>query len=151
MAVALLVTGPGARTASAQRPAATELSVGAAGAVATRDFWGGELGIARGTRGPTRLAATVAAGTSGGAAAVRFAIMGQLSLAPAARDGTGPYAGLGLSFLGARGGRGAGYLCAVLGLEAAPGRGSGWYAEAGLGGGVRVAAGWRWRRLPAGR
>jgi hypothetical protein len=34
----------------------------------------------------------------------------------------------------------------TLGLEARPGAPSGWALEVGLGGGVRVSAGWRWRK-----
>jgi len=56
---------------------------------------------------------------------------------------------VGLAFAGAATTHGAGYLTALVGVEDAPGRTAGWYAEVGLGGGVRVAAGWRWRRFPS--
>jgi hypothetical protein len=45
--------------------------------------------------------------------------------------------------------RGSGYLTALVGFETTPGRVGGWYGEIGLAGGVRVAAGRRWRRFPA--
>ena len=75
----------------------------------------------------------------------------QLVLTPAARTGTSPYAGVGLAFAGVEGARGAGYLAMMLGVEAAPGRARGWYVELGLEGGVRVAAGLRWRRFSSAR
>jgi hypothetical protein len=43
-----------------------------------------------------------------------------------------------------------GYLVLTLGVEAQPGAGSGWTFEAGVGGGVRLAAGYRWRWFPRG-
>jgi hypothetical protein len=78
---------------------------------------------------------------------VRVSAAVQFVLKPAARSGTSPYAGVGLAFAGAEDARGAGYLAAMLGLEAAPGRARAWYVELGLEGGVRVAAGLRWRRF----
>jgi len=44
-----------------------------------------------------------------------------------------------------RGSPGQGYLAVLLGLEGAPGRRQSWFVEAGLGGGVLAAAGWRVR------
>jgi hypothetical protein len=43
-----------------------------------------------------------------------------------------------------------GYVVVTLGVEARPGAPSGWFVEAGVGGGARLAMGYRWRRLPAG-
>ena len=65
------------------------------------------------------------------------------------RTGTSLYGGVGIAFAAATSERGAGYLTALVGLESAPGRAAGWYAELGLAGGVRVSAGRRWRRLPS--
>jgi hypothetical protein len=48
---------------------------------------------------------------------------------------------------GAAGRTDAGYLLLGLGVEAAPGGRHGWWLEAGAGGGVRIALGWRWRSL----
>jgi hypothetical protein len=49
-------------------------------------------------------------------------------------------------------GRGSqGYVVLGLGLERAPGGRSGWALEAGVGGGVRVTVGWRWRWLKPSR
>jgi hypothetical protein len=44
-----------------------------------------------------------------------------------------------------------GYVVLTLGIEGRPGARSGWFAEAGVGGGVRLALGYRWRRVPPGR
>ena len=113
------------------------------------DFWGAELSLAERPGGQTRFLLSAAGGRYEGAAAVRLGVAGQFVLRPAARAGVSLYAGLGVAFAGASGARGAAYLTAMLGLEAAPARPQGWYAELGLGGGVRLAGGWRWRRFPS--
>jgi hypothetical protein len=41
-----------------------------------------------------------------------------------------------------------GWLVLGAGLEARPGGRSGWALELGVGGGVRISAGFRWRRFP---
>jgi len=146
----LAAAAAGPSGARAQR-AVTELRAGATGVVAARDFWGLELGVAR-RAGQRRAAITLAPGDAAGAPGVRVRAAVQVVLKPAARVGTSPYAGVGLAFAGARRAHGAGYLAVMLGLEAAPGRlGGGWYAELGLEGGVRVAAGVRWRRVSSKR
>jgi hypothetical protein len=121
------------------------------GIVAARDFGGVEAGIARRSGGQRREAVAVALGDAGGAPGVRVSAAVQFVLKPAARSGTSPYAGVGLAFAGAADTRGAGYLAVMLGLEAAPGRARAWYVELGLEGGVRVAAGLRWRRFSSAR
>ena len=109
-----------------------------------------ELGIARRVgAGLTRLALGAAGGTYEGRAGVRLAATAQFLLRPTGQSGAGPYGGLGVAFAGAAGTHGAAYLVLVVGLESAPGRRQGWYGELGLAGGVRVVAGWRWRRFPA--
>jgi hypothetical protein len=117
------------------------------GIVATRDFWGVEAGFARRPGGQLREAVSVALGEAGGSAGVRVRAALQFVLKPAVRSGTSPYGGVGLAFAGSEGAHGAGYLAVMLGLEAAPGRSCGWFVEVGLEGGVRVAAGMRWRRF----
>jgi hypothetical protein len=116
--------------------------------MARRSFWGPELGLARRPGAQGRFALTLAAGDYEGALGVRVAADAHLLLRPGERVGPGPYGGLGLAFVGAEGARGAGYLTALLGVEAAPGRRQGWYAELGLGGGVRLSLGRRFRRFP---
>jgi hypothetical protein len=55
----------------------------------------------------------------------------------------GAYAATGIA--GVTGAKEEGYMVLTLGLESRPGRRSGWFVEGGVGGGVRVAAGYRWR------
>ncbi len=150
MALAAGVAALAAAPARGQGPPATEAGAGVAVALARRGFWGPELGLARRPGGQGRLALAVAAGDYEGVLGVRVAATAQFLLTAAARAGVTPYAGLGLAFTGADGVRGAGYLAAVVGLESGAGRRAGWYGEVGLSGGVRLAAGRRWRRLPAG-
>jgi len=144
--LALALAGGGA--ARAQRLTATEASVGATAVLARRSFWGAELALARRPGGQGRLALAAAGGAYGGNPAMRLDASAQFLLKPGERAGTSLYGGLGIAFVGARSERGSGYLLALLGLESAPGRPIGWFAELGLAGGVRVAVGRRWRRFP---
>ena len=95
-----------------------------------------------------RLALTLGAGGSDGDFAWRGEAAGHFLLSPRRREGVAAYGGGGVAVVGGPVERG--YLLFTLGLESAPGSRSGWFAEAGVGGGVRLAAGWRWRRFPAG-
>ncbi|MBI1967028.1 MAG: hypothetical protein HYS40_03475 [Gemmatimonadetes bacterium] len=147
LALTLAVAPPGA--AAAQGLTATELGAGAQAAFARREFAGGGLAVARRISSQTRLALGAAGGTLAQRAAVRLEATAQFLVTPAGRSGAGLYGGAGLAFQGAGRTPGAGYLVVLLGLERAPGRRAGWFTELGLGGGVRVAAGWRWRWFPA--
>ncbi len=69
-------------------------------------------------------------------------------LSPSRRTGVGPYVAGGVAVVG--GPLDAGYLVLTLGAETRPGTSSGWFVEAGLGGGARLAAGFRHRWLPPG-
>jgi hypothetical protein len=93
-----------------------------------------------------RLALAVGAGVSDGSAAWRAEALGQFLLAPRRRRGVAAYAGAGVAAVGGPVDRG--YLVLALGLERAPGSRSGWFAEVGAGGGVRLAVGWRRRWFP---
>ena len=122
--------------------------MGAVVVAARQSFAGAELGLGR--RADQGLVAVgVAAGEQAGAAALRVSGTAAFVLLPFAAGWT-PYAGLGLSVVGVRGASGAGYLTGVLGLETTPRGRRSWYVEAGLGGGVRAAAGIRWRHAPPG-
>lgn len=127
---------------------ATELSLGAAAALARETFVGGELGLARRTSNESRIALALAGGGVAGEAAARAQLTLQLVVNPFARTGVGLYGGLGAAFSARRGKAGQGYVAVLLGVESAPGRQHGWYAELGLGGGYRAAAGWRVRWFP---
>jgi hypothetical protein len=133
----------------AQALRATELGAGAMVVLAHRAFWGPELGVARRSGGQGRFSLAVAGGDYEHALGVRLEATAQFLLRPSERLGAGPYGGLGLAFVGSAGARGASYLTSLLGVEQAPGVGAGWYAELGLGGGVRLAVGRRFRRFPS--
>lgn len=154
MLVLVLAVLPAAApaTAPAQRLTATELGVGAAAVAARRTFVGGELGLGLRPGGQSRVALAVAAGSEAERAALRAHVMLQFLVTPAARRGVGPYAGLGAALSARRGSPSQGFVALLVGIEAAPGRRTGWrnwYVECGLGGGVRAAAGWRLRSFPA--
>ena len=132
----------------AQRLTVFEAGAGMALAVARHTMAGVELGAGYRPGGQSRVALAVAAGTEDGRAAARAQLTAQFLVTPAARRGTGLYGGLGVAVAGRRGTAGGGYVALLVGLEAAPGGGArrgGWYAELGLAGGARVAAGWRGR------
>jgi hypothetical protein len=143
LAVGIAVPG------AAQAVRATELGVGATVILAHRGFWGPEVGAARRSGGQGRFAFGAACGDYEGALGVRLEATAQFLLRPLERDGVGPYGGLGLAFVGSEGARGASYLTALLGIDQGPGARAGWYAELGLGGGVRLALGRRLRRFPS--
>lgn len=128
---------------------ATEIGAGAAVVLAHRGFWGPEIRVARRTGGQGRFALAVACGDYERAFGARVEATAQFMLRPAERSGAGPYGGLGLAFAGAEGIRGATYLMVLLGIDQRPGARSGWYAEVGLGGGVRLGLGRRFRRFPS--
>ena len=136
--------------AAAQRVTVTELRGGARGVVATQDFWGADLGVARRHPGGRREALSVAVGEAGGAPAVRATAAVQFVLM-AVGVAVRPYGGVGVTYAGAEGARSAGYLAVMLGVEGKPGRARGWFVEAGVEGGVHLAAGLCWRLSPARR
>jgi len=83
-----------------------------------------------------------------GNGAGRAELLGQFLLSPrSARPGW--YAGGGLAGVFASGADN-GYLVLMVGVESRPGGRGGWFVEAGVGGGARIAAGYRWRKLPPG-
>lgn len=91
----------------------------------------------------TRIAATLGAGVSDGRAAGRGELLAHFLLSPNAVSRPGVYLGAGIA--GVVGPVDQGYVVALVGVEGAPGGRSGWVVEAGVGGGVRLTAGWRWR------
>jgi hypothetical protein len=129
-----------------------ELAAAATTVIARHTFLGPELGVAaRGAGGgQARLAVTAAAGSYEHVLGVRCEATAQFLLRPGEQSGAGPYAGLGLAYVGAQGVRGASYLTALLGVESAPAARAGWFGEIGLGGGVRLAVGRRFRHFPPG-
>ncbi len=107
-------------------------------------FLGGGLGYALRPPGRLRLGATVSAGQMAGSFAGRGEAFVSFHLNPGRETGFAPYASAGLA--GALAGSDVqGYVQVALGLEQQPGRRTGFFVEAGLGGGFRVSAGYRFR------
>lgn len=96
----------------------------------------------------TRISLAAGGGVAAGQAAFRAEALAHFLLNPTRRRGAGFYAAGGLAV--AEGPVDEGYIVLTLGLEARPGAPSGWFVEAGVGGGARLTAGYRHRWLPAG-
>lgn len=130
--------------ASAQR--IREIQVHGLATFAATRFVGGGIGL--GIRPPGRLGLLL--GASAGAydreTAGRFEGLAVFRLNPYATSGVHAYGTAGVALLTRRSGS-DGYLVLIVGLESRPAGKSGWFLEAGVGGGVRVAAGVRIRRL----
>ena len=93
-----------------------------------------------------RLSGSLGLGGSGGETAWRGELLGHFLLAPTRREGSGVYLAGGVAVVG--GATDQGYLVLSVGIESRPGAPSGWFAEAGVGGGARLSAGYRWRWFP---
>jgi len=145
LALATVVTIAAGAPLAAQRLRAVEAGVGGALTVARHTMAGVEVGAGYRPGGQSRIALALDAGSEDGQAAARAQLTAQFLVTPNARRGTGVYGGIGVAVAGRRRSPGRGYLALLLGLEAAPGRRGGWYAELGLAGGARLAAGWRGR------
>ena len=92
-----------------------------------------------------RISALLGGGSSDEDFAWRGELMGNFLLSPLRRHGWGSYLAGGLAAVGGPVSRG--YLVLALGIEESPGASGGWAGELGIGGGVRLAVGYRWRRL----
>ncbi|MSR06102.1 MAG: hypothetical protein EXR93_03390 [Gemmatimonadetes bacterium] len=111
---------------------------------ATR-FLGGGIGL--GIRPPGRLGFFFGASAGlEGVAALRAEALAVFRLSPYTTAGVRPYASAGLALL-AREARADGYITIVAGIESTPAGKRGWFVELGVGGGVRVSAGIRIRRI----
>ncbi len=128
----------------AQGPRGVELGVTGVAAWADPAWTGGGLSLGIRPGGRVRVVLAALAGDAAGATG-RGELTGQYLLWPGRLTGAGAYALGGVA--GQVGGRGAGYVVLGLGLEGRPGARTGWHLEAGIGGGARVAVGWRWRWL----
>jgi hypothetical protein len=93
-----------------------------------------------------RLSGSVGLGGSGGETAWRGELLVHFLLAPTRREASGVYVAGGVAAVGGR--VDEGYMVLAIGIEGRPGASSGWFAEAGVGGGARLAAGYRWRWFP---
>jgi hypothetical protein len=136
----LLAAGSGA--AHAQR--SVETGVHGLATFADYTFAGGgrHLGLRPGGR--TRFVLTVTPGVADETFALRGESTAQFMLNPGSRQ-RGFYAGGGLA--GITGPVDEAWLLLVVGMETSPGGRSSWVVETGIGGGVRVLLGYRWRRF----
>jgi hypothetical protein len=97
----------------------------------------------------TRIALYGGGGVTGDGGGVgRAELVGHFLLNPRSMR-PGLYAGGGVAGVFASGAAN-GFLVLLVGIESRPGGRGGWFVEAGVGGGARLAAGYRWRRLPPG-
>jgi hypothetical protein len=140
-AVALALAA-GAPPAAAQQVVELGITAVATAADPAVVVAGGSLGVRTSAR--TRVSAALGAGTSDGDFAWRGELLGHFLLSPGRLRGAGLYGAGGVAVVG--GPIAQGYLVLTLGVEGRPGGPRGWFLEAGLGGGARVAAGYRWRR-----
>jgi hypothetical protein len=108
---------------------------------------GGVYGALR-TSMRTRVSVAANIGGSEGEMVVRGEVLAHFLLSPTRRRGAAPYAAGGVAVVGGQ--TEEGYIVLTLGLESRPGAPSGWFVEAGTGGGARVAVGFRHRWLPPG-
>jgi len=108
----------------------------------------GGVSVALRTSLRTRISVAAGAGVSGEEAVWRGELLAHFLLNPDRQRGAGVYGAGGVAVVG--GPMDQGYLVLTLGLEARPGGRSGWFVEGGVGGGARLAVGYRWRKRPAG-
>jgi len=125
-----------------------ELGIQALGTFADVAFWGGGFYGGRRWGEHLRTALTGSFGVERGELAARGELLGHFLISGRSARHPTVYGLAGLA--GVAGPEGHGWLVAGLGLETQPGAGSGWAIELGVGGGVRVAAAYRWRWFPRG-
>jgi hypothetical protein len=142
---AVLASLPGQARAQGVR----ELQVHAVG-MASRPFFGGAGGaLAFRDRDRNRWQGALAAGfVDGRGMGARGDFVYHFLLDPRKRQGSAVYGGGGLTALIAAG-RVRPYALLVVGAENAPGGSGGSFVELGVGGGVRLAVGYRWRKRSA--
>jgi hypothetical protein len=138
----LVMLGLGAGSVQAQK--GIEGGIHALATFADFDFTGGGVHLGLRPGGRTRFTLAASPGVIQDEFALRGEGTAQFLLNPGSRQG-GFYAGGGIA--GVAGPVDEAYLLLLLGYETSPGGESGWVVEAGIGGGVRVLLGYRWRRL----
>jgi hypothetical protein len=132
-----------AERAAAQAPSTWELGLQGVGTLSDPEQ--ATAGLHAGFRGGGRfrLAAFAGAGVQDDRLSGRGELVGHFLLSPYRRRGPGLYGGGGIA--GVVGPVDRAYAVLVVGVESAPYGRSGWAIEAGVGGGARLAVGWRWR------
>lgn len=108
-------------------------------------FLGAGPGLVVRSRGRLGLALAALAGARNGNLAGRGEALLSFVLDPLRQRAVAPYAAGGVALVGDRVATN-GYLVGTLGVAGNPGRSTGWFVEAGVGGGVRLAAGLTLRR-----
>jgi hypothetical protein len=108
---------------------------------------GGAYGAIR-TSLRTRISVAAGVGGALGETVARGELLAHFLLNPTGQRGWAPYVAGGVAVESAP--VSEGFVVLTLGLESRPGARSGWFVEAGVGGGARVAVGFRYRRLPPG-
>lgn len=93
----------------------------------------------------TRVSVAAGLGASADELAFRGEVLGHFLLSPNKRVGPGFYFAGGLAVV--EGPVDKGYMVLAVGLEDRPAAASGWGVEVGVGGGLRVLLGYRWRWL----
>lgn len=124
-----------------------EIQVHGVGTFGGQRFVGGGGGIAYRSAGRARLALALSAGARDSVFAGRGEVAASYHLNPWQVGGVSPYAGGGVA-VGATSDDVFEYAVLFVGVETTPGRRTGWFAELGVAGGVRVAAGFRIKRRP---
>ena len=107
-------------------------------------FLGAGLGLGMRPPGRLRIALNTTAGALEGRFAARAEGLLSFHLNAGRESGASPYAGAGVAARATRVST-RGYVLVLIGLEQRPGRRAGWFLEAGVGGGLRVSAGYRFR------
>ena len=132
---------------------ARELQLHGVGTFASSQFLGGGVGFALRSQGRMRLGLSLSGGDlshepEGAERDHRFGGRGELMVSyhanPYKRSGIAPYAGGGVA-VAATPEEMFEYVLLAIGVETAPGGRRGWFVELGVGGGVRVSAGYRLR------
>jgi len=132
--------------APARAQSLSELQLWGTAVASKPAFYGAGLGLGWRDEQRDRFAPAVAVGGFGdGRVGVRADLSYQFLLDPAKRVGSAVYGGGGLTAV-VRRGRVVPYVLLVLGIENAPGGSGGSFLEIGVGGGARVAIGYRWRK-----
>ena len=143
---ALLLAPALAAAAPAPAQSLTETQLWGTAVASRPAFYGAGFGLAWRDAQRDRIAPAVAFGAFGDRAfGVRADLSYQFLLDPAKASGSALYGGGGLS-LAVRRGRAVPYALLIVGVEGAPGGAGGSFLELGVGGGVRVALGYRWRK-----
>jgi hypothetical protein len=145
----LLLTALLAAAAPCPAQGLHETQVWGMGAASRPSFIGAGFGLAWRDDQRTRIAPALALGALGdGHVGVRADVGIHFLLDPTKRTGSAIYGGGGLSVAASRD-RVTPFVLLVLGAETAPGGAGGSFVEIGVGGGVRLAIGYRWRKHDA--